>query len=177
MSNTIKQGAVKEKGHTAVSLPRALAAEVTAAADLSGRSAAKQLEHAFRIAQAIEQLLPTATVHVLKSGALPVSQLLVGLAAVLKAPAESTALAEAMEQNPLQIHFDRNDPTIAYQQQADGKLIEGRLMENGDFVPNLHPESASSRESVHHVTKEGASRPPTKRSTGRKSNTKLLEHA
>lgn len=177
MSKNNVQGATQGKGHTAVSLPRTLAAEVTAAADLSGRSAAKQLEHAFRIAQAIEKILPTATVHALKFGALPASQLLAGLAAVLEAPAESIALRKAIEANPSRIHFDSEDPHKAYLRQADGTTVEGRLMENGDFVPTLSLQSASSHESAHDVPKKRPAKASTKAAPGKSSTARVLEHA
>lgn len=174
MSTNLDRGAHKEKGHTAVSLPRALAAEVTAAADLSGRSAARQLEHAFRIAQAIEQLLPTATVHALKSGALPASQLLAGLAAVMKAPAESAALHRVIEANPSRIHFDPTDPSKATLTQPDGTRVEGRLLENGEFVPGLVSQPVSSERSHDAAQKRPLKSTP--KPSGR-STRKVLEHA
>ena len=137
MPNTKKQDAAKEKGHTAVSLPRVLAAEVNMAASMSGRSAAKELEHSFRVSQAVEQILPSATVHALKTGALPASQLLAGLAAVLAKPQKSTALTQVMAANPSRIHFDAKDPNKATLTQADGTKVEGRILENGEFVPGL----------------------------------------
>lgn len=149
MTNTTISGAKKQTAHMAVSLPRAFAAEVTAVADQSGRSTAKQLEHAFRLAQTIEQVLPAATVQALKSGALPPTELLMGLAAVLQAPAESVALKQALDANPVRVHFDRADPSKAYQRQADGTEVEGRVLDNGDFVPS-HSKSASTKASKKH---------------------------
>lgn len=152
MSQVNKQVAAKEKAHTAVSIPRALAAEVTAVADQAGRSSAKQLEHSFRIAQAIEQILPTATVQALKSGALTGSQLLMGLAAVLEAPAASAALKRAMDANPSRIHVDPHDPTKAFQTNADGSTTVGRLLDNGDFVPDPSPQPALKKGRTSHVS-------------------------
>lgn len=149
MTNTKNSGARKQTAHMAVSLPRAFAAEVTAVAEQSDRSTAKQLEHAFRLAQTVEQILPAATVQALKSGALPPTELLMGLAAVLQAPAESVALKQALDANPVRIHFDRNDPTKAYQRQADGTVVEGRVADNGDFVPS-HSKSAFMKASNKH---------------------------
>ncbi|WP_139222995.1 hypothetical protein [Paracidovorax wautersii] len=154
MSHNKEQVAVKEKAHTAVSLPRALAAEVNAVADQAGRSSAKQLEHSFRIAQAIEQILPTATVQALKGGALNGAQLLAGLAAVLEAPAASAALKRAMDANPSRIHVDPRDPTRAIQTNADGTTTVGRLLENGDFAPDPSSQPAPKKGRASHVTED-----------------------
>ncbi len=154
MQNTIAKDALK--GHTAVSLPRGLAAEVNAAADLSGRSPAKQLEHSFRIAQAIEQLLPTSQVHALKAGALPASQLLAGLAAVLESPSQSTAIAQIIKENPTRISFDSKDPSKATLVKQDGSVVQGRLLENGDFVADLDLPPASSVERATHAKPQKA---------------------
>lgn len=134
MPNSQNLNVAKEKAHTAVSLPRAFAVEVAVMAGLCGRSVAKQLEHSFRIAQAVEQILPSATVHALKSGELPASELLMGLAAVLQAPGKSWALAQALQANPSRIHFDGNDPAKACLTRADGSIVEGRILEDGSFV-------------------------------------------
>ncbi|MDD2610660.1 MAG: hypothetical protein PHX60_13425 [Giesbergeria sp.] len=142
MSNVNIKVESKEKGHTAVSLPRTLAAQLSAASELSGRSAAKQIEHALRIAQAVEAFLPASSVNELKKGLYPANQLLVGLAAVLSDLSKSTALARIKEQNPSRIHFDPNDPTKAFCTQPDGSVVEGRLLDNGDFVPDpFQPQS------------------------------------
>ena len=87
--------------------------------------------------KAIEAFLPASSVNELKQGLYPANQLLVGLAAVLGDLSKSTALARIKEQNPSRIHFDPNDPTKAFCTQPDGSVVEGRLLDNGDFVPNV----------------------------------------
>lgn len=82
-----------------------------------------------------------------KLGALPASQLLAGLAAVLANPQQSTVLSQVMAANPSRIHFDAKDPSKAMLTQADGSKVEGRILENGEFVPGLATPSASPVES------------------------------
>lgn len=175
MEHTIPKQQTKEKGHTAVSLPRALAAQLSAASELSGRSAAKQIEHALRIAQAIEALLPASSVNELKQGLYPANQLLVGLAAVLSDLSKSTALARIKEQNPSRIQFDPNDPTKAFLRKPDGSVVEGKILDNGDFIPDLF-QSPTEKE-IDHGKKQKPPSKSTKISTRVRSTTKVPEHA
>lgn len=175
MENTIPKQKTKEKGHTAVSLPRALAAQLSAASELSGRSAAKQIEHALRIAQAIESILPTSSVNELKQGLYPANQLLVGLAAVLGDLSNSTALDRIKEQNPSRIHFDPNDITKAFLTKPDGSVVEGRLLDNGDFVP--YPFKSSVKKEMENGKNYQPEETPTKTVKRARSTTKVPEHA
>jgi hypothetical protein len=63
-----------------VSLPESLHQEIEERARSEGRSLAKQIEHSFRIACAVEKLLPVDSVQQIKHGALPCVELLQALA-------------------------------------------------------------------------------------------------
>lgn len=175
MSHANLKAESKERGHTAVSLPRALAAQLSAVSELSGRSAAKQIEHALRLAQAIEKILPASTVNELKQGLYPTNQLLVGLATVLSDFSKSTALARIKEENPSRIHFDPTDHTKAFWTKPDGSVVEGRILDNGDFVPD--PSKPPLQKDVNYDKKQRPTAKSTKIISRVRSTAKVPEHA
>ena len=65
----------------------------------------------------------------------PVNQLLVGLAETLSDLPNSKVLQRIKEQNPTRIHFDPTDYTKAFRTLPDGTVVEGTLLDNGDFIP------------------------------------------
>jgi len=131
----MKNTSTPERAFQQVSLPRAFVHELNSAADAAGRSAAKQLEHSFRIALAIEQFLPGQTVQALKAGLLPAAELLNGLAALLSNPAASPALNQVLQENPVRISVDLSDPSVFIRTNEDGTKDRGTLGPNGQFIP------------------------------------------
>lgn len=118
-----------------VSLPRQFMSELNEIADAAGRSLAKQIEHSFRIAFAIEKILPSHAVQGLKSGVLPAAELLQGLAAILANPSMSPAFAEVIESNPVRYSADPSDPEVYLRRNADGTTDRGEVTDSGLFVP------------------------------------------
>ena len=99
-----------EKAFKQISFARAFVDEVNVMAEAADRSAAKQIEHCVRIAQAVEQILPSRAIQGLKAGELPAADLLAGLAAVLANPGQSTALRGIMDANPVRVSQAPDEP-------------------------------------------------------------------
>lgn len=120
--------------HHSVSVSTEFYNRVKAHADAADRSVAGQLEHAFTLMEAVEQVLPPANVAQVKHGGYPARDLLIGLSKVLENPSGSSALQVQVLGRPNRIHADPDNP---------GKYIQngvrGSLLENGDFVPDEKP--------------------------------------
>eukprot|EP01035_Chromulina_nebulosa_P058635 gene58635-80298_t len=125
----------KEKAFKQISFARDFVDEVSVMAEASDRSPAKQIEHCVRIAQAVEQILPSRAIQGLKAGELPAADLLAGLAAVLANPGQSTALRGIMDANPIRISQAPGEPDVFIRTNADGSKDRGTLDDNGGFVP------------------------------------------
>lgn len=137
------QTPAKEKAFKQISFSRDFVAEVNLQAEAADRSAAKHIEHCVRIAQAIEQILPSGAVQALKAGEMPASDLLAGLAAVLANPGQSTAIRGIMSANPARISQDPADPEVFIRRNADGSIERGQLDDRGGFVPGPVPKTMS----------------------------------
>lgn len=132
----------KEKAFKQISFPRDFVDAMSAQANAADRSAAKQIEHYVRIAQAVEQILPSTAVMALKAGETSASELLTGLAAVLANPGQSSAFRGSMDANPVRISQDPNVSGGVIRTNADGSKERGRLNERGEFVPGPAPQPA-----------------------------------
>lgn len=140
---TKSQNPPAEKAYKQISFGRDFVAEVTLAANAADRSAAKHIEHCFRLAQAIEQILPSSTVQALKAGDMPAPELLVGLATVLANPGQSTAMRAIMKANQVRFSQDPADPDGVIRCNADGSATQGRLESQGRLVPRAASKQKS----------------------------------
>lgn len=146
-----------EKAFKQISFARAFVDEVNVMAEASDRSAAKQIEHCVRIAQAVEQILPSRAIQGLKAGELPAADLLAGLAAVLANPGQSTALRGIMDANPVRVSQAPDEPDMFIRTNADGSKDRGTLDDNGGFVPS--PASILGvKGPKHNATRQNAER-------------------
>lgn len=129
-----KATSAKEKAFKQISFPRDFVDAMSAQANAADRSAAKQIEHYVRIAQVVEQILPSTAVMALKAGEMQASALLTGLAAALANPGQSSAFRGTIEANPIRISQDPDVPNGVIRTNADGTKERGRLNERGEFV-------------------------------------------
>lgn len=111
-----------------IRLPRALLQEVAASAQAAGRSLEDHLVQICRTGLAVEAMLPSGA-----AGLRP-QDLMSGLVAVLKDPKGSPALREVLRRNPVRTSVDPHNPQRAWMTCADGSVVQGRLMDGGEFV-------------------------------------------
>lgn len=128
-----------------VSLPVDLLAAVNTAAEASGRSAAKELEHAFRIAQVLENVIPAQSLLSIKQGVMPAREMLEAMLAYLGSPAAQTALARVVAANPSRIARDPNNPSQRIRINADGTKEVGVLDDEGGFTPLTNPSQKGEK--------------------------------
>ena len=170
------QTPVAEKAFKQISFSRDFVTEVTLQANAADRSAAKHIEHCFRIAQAIEQILPSGAVQALKAGEKPAAELLAGLAAVLANPGQATATRGIMEANPTRISQDPADPDVFIRTNADGSTERGQLDDRGVFVPG--PVSRRKKDNrTQEETERRSSRSSARQPAAGRSTRKVPAHA
>ena len=174
------QTPVAEKAFKQISFSRDFVTEVTLQANAADRSAAKHIEHCFRIAQAIEQILPSGAVQALKAGEKPAAELLAGLAAVLANPGQATATRGIMEANPTRISQDPADPDVFIRTNADGSTERGQLDDRGVFVPGPVSKTMSRRKKdngTQEETERRSSRSAARQPAAGRSTRKVPAHA
>lgn len=137
--------APKETGRkfVQVSLPQEFAADVRAHSAASDRSMAAQLEHWAKVARAMEQVVPAATLAELKSsqGAADVLTRLVSFL-MPRQGAPSPSLDRLAAAKSPRYGVDDNDPQVAVRIDPDGTQTRGVFDTAGNFVPT---STASSR--------------------------------
>lgn len=119
------------KGFKQISLPSDLVDEITKAAELADRSVPKQIEHSFKIARAIEQVLPEGMINAIKTTPVSGPEVLQGLVNTLVNPDYSAAIAK----NGHRISVDPSDASKHIKTYPDGHKERGCLTPLGEFVP------------------------------------------
>lgn len=119
-NQTKKQAAFKQ-----ISLPVDFLSEVIASAALSDRSPAKELEHCFRIVQALEHLLPSKSLNALKTDQLGVRELLVRLVTLLDSQSDVNSLETVKSKNPVRYSVHPENPQQFIRHNADGTTDTG----------------------------------------------------
>ena len=132
MQNTTK----REAAFKQISLAVSFLNEVNDSANLAGRSAAKELEHSFRIAQALEHVLPSRSLNALKTGQLPAREMLLGLITLLDNPAVNDSLERVKTGNPVRFSLNPENPNDYIRHNADGSEEIGVFdVATGGFTP------------------------------------------
>ena len=146
MQNTTK----REAAFKQISLSVSFLNEVNDSANLAGRSAAKELEHSFRIAQALEHVLPSRSLNALKTGQLPAREMLLGLITLLDNPAISDSLERVKAENPVRFSLNPENPNEYIRHNADGSEEVGVFdVATGGFISN---PAKTKKESNSHAT-------------------------
>ena len=163
MQNTTK----RETAFKQVSLAVSFLNEVNVSADTAGRSTAKELEHSFRICQALEHVLPSKSLNALKTGQLPAREMLLGLLTVLDNPATASSLERVKTENPVRISLNPDNPSEYIRYNADGSTDIGVFDQvTGGFIPNQPKTKKENISHAIHKKKQGSedNGKPTKRS-------------
>lgn len=128
------------KGFKQISLPSELVDEITKAADLADRSVPKQIEHCFKVARAVEQVLPEVSINTIKASPASGRDILKGLINTLLNP-DYTAI---IEKNGYRISIDPSDQSKHIKTYPDGSKERGYLDHSGNFIAVEKP-SATNR--------------------------------
>lgn len=126
---SLQKQTIKNKTHTAVSLPLPLFEELRKLADASDRSVAKQIEHYMRIGMSLETALPSADVDKVKTKKKSFFEVISDM--VENGGPPKHIVERLKRENPSRIHFGNEK---AYLTKPDGSVLEGHLSEIGDFV-------------------------------------------
>ncbi len=150
MQNTTK----REAAFKQISLAVSFLNEVNDSANLAGRSAAKELEHSFRIAQALEHVLPSRSLNALKTGQLPAREMLLGLITLLDNPAVNDSLERVKTENPVRVSLNPENPNEYIRRNADGSEEVGVFdVAKGGFTPNQPKTKKDSASYASHKKK------------------------